>query len=153
MSLNRTREGWSVEPGGPGFPKTTPEVIAYIVFRIANLIEDVIRSTSQLVRSIILLWSMVVPVVVVMLVGDHVGIHINDYAWYAQWGTWVTVGVSGTLTIAVKALRSWWLRRKARGRRKAQGRAPPVRTTAGRPDHATPDNDAGPDRKGTPREG
>lgn len=146
MSINRTHEGWPVEPVEPGLPKTKPEVIAYVVFRTANLIESVIRSTPQLARSIILLWSMTVPVVVLMWAGHHIGIRIDGNTWYAQWCAWVTVGGSGTLAISARGLP------RRLHRRKGGGRPPPVRTAAGRHGPETPDNGEGSDRKGTPRE-
>jgi hypothetical protein len=152
MSPDRTRESWSVEPGGPGFPTNKHEVIAYVVCRIANLIEDITRSTPQLARSIVLLWGMiVVPTIVIMWAGHRAGIHINAKAWYAQWRSWVTVGGLGTLTIGAIELAIEL--RERQHRRKAQGRPPPaVRTAAGHPDPATPGDGVGPDRKGTPRE-
>jgi len=138
MSPDRTEEGRRVEPGGPGFPKTKPEVIAYVVFRVANLIEDVTRSTPQLTRSIILLWSMIIPVFVIMWAGYQAGTHFDGNTWYAQWDTWATVGTSGTLTIAARALRRRQHRRRARGlRRRRAGRLSGRPPAAPAPQHPT----------------
>jgi hypothetical protein len=146
-SPDRRHDGRPVEPGEPALPTTNPAAIAYVVVRIVDLIKDVTRSTPQLVRSIILLWSMIVPIVVIMWASRHLGIHIDSNAWYAQWPSWIIQGGLGTLAITAKVLakvlQRRWHRRKARRRRQARGRPPPsVRTAAGRPGPAPPGDGA-----------